>query len=237
MPRHFLRASCEYQRCMKLLGMSPDHSAKSFKSSFPLKCYLSWQESVHTYMCACVRNGGTEGNCLKRECKGQCKCDLYLLLHNPLWLANQLLIHNIMWSSISISLASVKSVKVWSLVSCAYTNIIHILIAVCCSQIYTSLWRHFRHSDWDGHLQYENEFLSPPVAFIWDWSRVSPHKAHARLVIHPPYYLNNDKFVALWVEMYPLMELWLLFRKGFGSLLPSNPTDNEGGCHHHRIVL
>lgn len=130
MPRHFLRASCEYQWCMKLLGMSPDHSAKSFKSSFPLKRYPSWQESVHTCMRACVRNGGAGGNCLKRECKGQCKCDLYLLLHNTLWLANQLLIHNIKWSSISISLASVKSVKVWSLVSCAYANIVCILIVV-----------------------------------------------------------------------------------------------------------
>ncbi len=30
--------------------------------------------------------------------------------------------------------------------------------------------------------------------------------------------------------MYQLMELWMLFRKGFGSLLPSNPTDNYGGA-------
>lgn len=42
----------------------------------------------------------------------------FAALPGPLRLANQLLIHNVKWSSDSISLVSVKSVQVWSLVTC-----------------------------------------------------------------------------------------------------------------------
>lgn len=95
--------------------------------------------------------------------------------------------------------------------------IVHILIPVQGTHVYTSIQRHYR-LWWPFAIW--KWIPEPSVLFIWDWSQVRHCKAHAHWVIHPSHYLNNDKFVALWVEMYPLMKLWMLFRKGLDHFCP-----------------